>query len=125
MEFPANLKYTDTHEWVRVDGDIATVGITAFAAGELGDIVFIDIPELKKIAHGENFGSIEAVKTVSDLVAPISGVLKEINPVLEANPEIVNSDPYGEGWMVRMTIEDAAELDALFDSDKYASSIGK
>ncbi|MBI5646033.1 MAG: glycine cleavage system protein GcvH [Ignavibacteriae bacterium] len=125
MEFPVDLKYTDTHEWVKVEGDIATVGITAFAAGELGDVVFVDIPEKRRVAMGESFGSIEAVKTVSDLVAPVSGTITEINPGLEGAPESVNSDPYGEGWMVKMSIENAAELGSLLSVDDYKAKIGK
>ena len=125
MDFPANLKYTDTHEWISVDGGIATVGITEFAAGELGDVVFVDIPELKKVAIGENFGSIEAVKTVSDLVAPVSGTITELNPELEGTPEVVNSDPYGKGWMIRMSVSNAAEIDGLMDAAAYMALIGK
>ena len=125
MEFPATLKYTDTHEWISVDGDVATVGITEFAAGELGDVVFVDIPEMKAVSIGDNFGSIEAVKTVSDLVAPISGVITEVNAELEGTPEIVNADPYGKGWMIRMTIGNAAEIDGLMDAAAYTALIGK
>jgi glycine cleavage system H protein len=125
MEFPATLKYTDTHEWISVDGDVATVGITEFAAGELGDVVFVDIPELKAVAIGDNFGSIEAVKTVSDLVAPVSGTITEVNADLEGTPEIVNADPYGKGWMIRMTIGNAAEIDGLMDAAAYKALIGK
>ncbi|MBN1446428.1 MAG: glycine cleavage system protein GcvH [Bacteroidetes bacterium] len=125
MNFPENLKYTDSHEWVKVDGDVAIIGITDYAQGELGDVVFVDIPEARPVASGEAFGSIEAVKTVSDLIAPIGGTITEINPALEGNPEIVNSDPYGDGWMVKMTIENAEELDNLLDVTKYQSLIGK
>lgn len=125
MEFPATLKYTDTHEWISVDGNVATVGITEFAAGELGDVVFVDIPELKAVAIGDNFGSIEAVKTVSDLVAPVSGTITEVNADLEGTPEIVNADPYGKGWMIRMTIGNAAEIDGLMDAAAYKALIGK
>jgi glycine cleavage system H protein len=125
MQFPDDLKYTDTHEWVRVDGAVATVGITAFAAGELGDVVFVDIPELKALARGDAFGSIEAVKTVSDLIAPISGTLTEKNAELEGAPDVVNSDPYGAGWMVKMSIADASELAGLMDAAQYAALIGK
>ena len=125
MVFPEDLKYTDTHEWIKVDGAIATVGITAFAAGELGDVVFVDIPEMKAVALGDNFGSIEAVKTVSDLVAPVAGTITEVNPDLEGTPEIVNSDPYGKGWMIRMTIANPAEVDALMDAAQYKALIGK
>ena len=125
MEFPATLKYTDTHEWISVDGDVATVGITEFAAGELGDVVFVDIPEMKAVSIGDNFGSIEAVKTVSDLVAPISGVITEVNAELEGTPEIVNADPYCKGRMIRMTIANPAEVDALMDAAQYKALIGK
>jgi glycine cleavage system H protein len=125
MTFPENYKYTDTHEWVKIEGDIAIVGITEYAQGELGDVVFVDIPEMKDVASGETFGSIEAVKTVSDLVAPISGTIAEINPALEGTPEIVNSDPYGSGWMVKMTVANPSEIDSLLDAAKYAALIGK
>lgn len=125
MLFPDDLKYTDTHEWVKVEGAVAIVGITAFAAGELGDVVFVDIPELKAVTKGDSFGSIEAVKTVSDLVAPIAGTLTEKNAELDGTPEIVNSDPYGAGWMVKMSIADPAELGGLLDAAQYAALIGK
>ncbi len=125
MTFPEDLKYTDSHEWVRVEGDTATIGITEFAQGELGDVVFVDIPELKAVAAGDIFGSIEAVKTVSDLIAPLAGTITEINPDLEGAPELVNQDPYGKGWMVRMSIADAAGLGSLMDAAAYAALIGK
>ena len=125
MNFPEDLKYTDSHEWVKVDGDVVTVGITEYAAGELGDVVFVDIPEARAVATGESFGSIEAVKTVSDLIAPISGTITEINPELEGSPETVNSDPYGAGWMVRMTADNAADIDGLMDAAQYKALIGK
>ncbi len=125
MNFPEDLKYTDTHEWVKLDGDIVTVGVTEFAAGELGDVVFVDIPETREVAHGESFGSIEAVKTVSDLIAPIAGTLTEINPELEGSPEIVNSDPYGQGWMVKMSIDNTDEFNGLMDAAQYKTLIGK
>jgi glycine cleavage system H protein len=125
MNFPDDLKYTDTHEWVRVEGDIAVVGITDFAQGELGDVVYIDIPELRDVSKGETFGSIEAVKTVSDLVAPIAGTITEKNPDLEANPETVNSDSYGKGWMIKMSIADKGELNDLLDVASYKALIGK
>lgn len=125
MNFPEDLKYTDSHEWVKVDGDVAIVGITEYAAGELGDVVFVDIPELRAVSAGESFGSIEAVKTVSDLIAPIAGTITEINPELEGNPETVNADPYGKGWMVKMTIDSADELNGLMTAAQYAALIGK
>ncbi len=125
MNFPEDLKYTDTHEWVKVEGGNAIVGITEFAAGELGDVVFVDIPELLDVKQGDSFGSIEAVKTVSDLIAPISGTLTELNGDLEGSPDVVNSDPYGKGWMVKMTIADPAELDGLMDAAAYKQLIGK
>ncbi|MFA6232602.1 MAG: glycine cleavage system protein GcvH [Bacteroidota bacterium] len=125
MNFPEDLKYTDTHEWVKVDGDVVTIGVTEYAAGELGDVVFVDIPEARAVAGGESFGSIEAVKTVSDLIAPITGTLTEINPELEGSPELVNSDPYGKGWMVKMTMDSASELNELLDAEQYKTLIGK
>ncbi len=125
MEFPADCKYTDTHEWVKMDGTTATIGITAFAAGELGDVVFVDIPELRAVNRGESCGSIEAVKTVSDIIAPLSGTMIEKNEALDGTPDLVNSDPYGAGWMVKMTISDPAELDSLMDATAYAAMIGQ
>ena len=125
MQFPDNLKYTDSHEWVKIEGDVAIVGITEFAQGELGDVVFVDIPEARAVAVGESFGSIEAVKTVSDLIAPIGGTITEINPELDGSPEIVNSDPYGAGWMVKMTIDSMDEFNALLDVEQYKALIGK
>lgn len=125
MNFPENLKYTDSHEWVKVDGDVVIVGITDYAAGELGDVVFVDIPETRAVATGESFGSIEAVKTVSDLIAPIAGTITEINPELEGSPETVNADPYGAGWMVKMTADNASDIDGLMDAAQYKALIGK
>jgi glycine cleavage system H protein len=125
MLFPDDLKYTESHEWLKVDGDVAVVGITAFAAGELGDVVFVDIPELRTVAKGESFGSIEAVKTVSDLIAPIAGELKEKNAELEGAPDLVNGDPYGAGWMVKMSVSDMAEVDGLLTAAQYKALIGK
>jgi len=105
MNIPANLQYTKEHEWVSIEGNIATIGITDFAQGELGDIVYVDIPSKgKMLAAEEVFGTVEAVKTVSDLFLPLAGTITEINPLLESQPEIVNSDPYGKGWMVKMTV---------------------
>ncbi|MCB2204355.1 glycine cleavage system protein GcvH [bacterium] len=125
MNFPENLKYTDSHEWVKVEDGVATIGITEYAQGELGDVVFVDIPEARAVTAGESFGSIEAVKTVSDLIAPIAGTITEINSELEGSPEIVNSDPYGNGWMVKMSIDNEGDLDGLLDVEKYKALIGQ
>ena len=117
-----NLKYTKDHEWVRVEGDIAYVGITDFAQGELGDIVYIEIETLnEEIEMGDVFGTVEAVKTVSDLFMPISGKVLELNEKLESEPELVNSDPYGDGWMVKIKIDNISQLDELLDLDGYES----
>ena len=125
MSIPAELKYTKDHEWVRVDGNIATVGITAFAQGELGDIVYVEIEtEGEELDQEEVFGSVEAVKTVSDLFMPISGKIIEFNSALESNPEAVNSDPYGAGWMVKVEISNPSELDNLLDAAGYQAHIG-
>ena len=125
MNFPSELKYTKDHEWVRIEGDVATVGITEFAQRELGDIVYVDINTIgKTIAKEEVFGTVEAVKTVSDLFMPITAEVLEFNKALDTNPELVNSDPYGEGWMVKIAIKDAAELSALLNADAYQSIIG-
>ena len=125
MNFPTELKYTKDHEWVRIEGDVATVGITEFAQRELGDIVYVDINTIgKTIAKEEVFGTVEAVKTVSDLFMPITAEILEFNNALDTNPELVNSDPYGEGWMVKILIQDAAELTALLNADAYQSIIG-
>lgn len=125
MNIPANLKYTKDHEWVLVEGDIATVGITDFAQGELGDIVYVEVEtEGETLDHEEVFGSIEAVKTVSDLFMPISGEITEFNEDLEANPDVVNSDPYGKGWMVKIAISDASELDNLLSAEAYQELVG-
>lgn len=120
MNIPANLKYSNDHEWVKVEGNIATVGITDFAQGQLGDIVFVDIQtEGETLASGEVFGAIEAVKTVADALMPVSGKIVEVNPNLENAPESVNTDPYGEGWMIKIEISDPSEIDALLDADAY------
>jgi glycine cleavage system H protein len=120
MNIPAELKYTKDHEWVKIEGDIATVGITEFAQSELGDIVYVEIETVgETIAQEEIFGSIEAVKTVSDLFMPISGEILEFNEELDGNPELVNSDPYGAGWMVKVKISDASEVANLLDSAAY------
>ncbi len=125
MNIPAELKYTKDHEWVKVDGDIAIVGITDFAQNELGDIVFVEIEtEGETLDHEEVFGSIEAVKTVSDLFMPIGGEILEFNDALESSPESVNSDPYGDGWMVKIKISDVSEIDNLLSADGYKDLIG-
>jgi len=125
MNIPAGLKYTEDHEWIKVDGDIATVGITDFAQGELGDIVFIDVDtEGDELDKEEVFGSIEAVKTVSDMFMPISGEITEFNSGLEDKPELVNSDPYGEGWIVKIKMSNTSELENLLDADKYTEVVG-
>jgi len=125
MEFPAGLKYTKDHEWIKVEGDTALVGITDFAQRELGDIVYIDISSVgKEVAKDEVFGSVEAVKTVSDLFMPVTGTITEINPALDKSPELVNSDPYGNGWMVKLTISDASQVDGLLSADAYQTLVG-
>ena len=122
---PADLKYTEHDEWIRVEGDEAYVGITAFAAGELGDIVFVDVDtEGESLDKDEVFGSVEAVKTVSDLFLPVSGEVLEFNEALEDAPESVNDDPYGDGWMVKIKIADASELDGLMDEAAYEAMLG-
>ncbi|MFC0517169.1 glycine cleavage system protein GcvH [Mucilaginibacter angelicae] len=125
MNFPAELKYTKDHEWIKVEGNVATVGITEFAQSELGDIVYVDVTSLgKEVAKDEVFGTVEAVKTVSDLFMPVTGTVTEVNPALNNQPDLVNSDPYGEGWMVKITIADAADVDSLLSADDYKTVIG-
>lgn len=125
MNIPANLRYTKDHEWISIEGNTATIGITDFAQSELGDIVFIDIATVgKKLSAEEIFGTVEAVKTVSDLFLPVTGTITELNPALEANPELVNSDPYGEGWMIKMTVDNIADVDALLSNEAYAALVG-
>ena len=125
MEYPANLRYTKDHEWIRLEGDIATVGITDFAQGELGDIVFVDIPtQGETLAAEEVFGSVEAVKTVSDLYLPIDGEVIEVNPAIDNQPDLVNTDPYGQGWMVRVKVTSVADVEALLDADAYRKLTG-
>jgi glycine cleavage system H protein len=125
MNIPQDLKYTKDHEWVRVEGDIATIGITDFAQHELGDIVYVEIETVgENLDQEEVFGSVEAVKTVSDLFMPISGEILELNEELEANPELVNTDPYNSGWMVKVKMTNLSELDSLLDSSAYQDLIG-
>ena len=124
MNLPNNLKYTQDHEWIRVEGEVAYVGITDFAQSELGEIVFVENEkEGETIGANEVFGSIEAVKTVSDLCMPVTGEILEVNAALEDAPELVNNDPYGEGWMIKIAVKDAAELDGLMDAEAYAAFI--
>jgi len=124
MNFPAELKYTKDHEWIRVEGDEAVVGITDFAQRELGDIVFVDINTVgEEIAANEVFGTIEAVKTVSDLFLPVSATILSVNEAIDASPELVNSDPYGEGWIVRIKLNNTADVDALLSADQYKEEI--
>ena len=126
MNIPIDLKYTKEHEWVKIDDDIITLGITDHAQSELGDIIFIEFPELNQlISKDEPFGTIEAVKTVADLFAPVTGKVLEINKILEDNPELVNSDTYGDGWIVKITCTDDSELDDLLDSEKYKEMINQ
>lgn len=124
MNTPENLKYTREHEWIRVEGDVAYVGITDYAQSELGEIVFVDVDTVgETVAQGEVFGSVEAVKTVSDLNMPTTGEVLEFNENLNDHPELVNNDPYGEGWMVKVSVADAAELDSLLDAAAYQALI--
>lgn len=125
MNIPADLKYTKDHEWLRVEGDTATVGITDFAQGELGDIVFVDIKSEDQSLDSEAvFGTVEAVKTVSDLFMPVSGTITEVNPALASDAAVVNSDPYGAGWMVRVKLSDPAQVDGLLSADAYKELVG-
>ncbi|MFA7616048.1 MAG: glycine cleavage system protein GcvH [Moheibacter sp.] len=126
MDTPQNLKYSNDHEWVKVDGNSAYIGITDFAQDQLGDIVYVDISaqEGDEVAKGDIFGSIEAVKTVSDLFMPVSGTITEVNELLEGEPEKVNSDPYGDGWIIKIEIKDSSELDGLLDADGYKEVTG-
>ncbi len=125
MNYPENLRYTKDHEWIKLEGNVATIGITEFAQHELGDIVYIDISTKgKALAAEEVFGTVEAVKTVSDLFLPAAGTITEINPALEAQPELVNSDPYGAGWMVKMTVDNPADIEKLLSAEAYANLVG-
>ena len=126
MKFPENLKYSKDHEWILVDGDTATVGISDFAQSELGEIIFVDVEtEGETLDKGEVFGSVEAVKTVSDLNIPVTGEVLEFNEKLEDEPELVNNDPYGDGWIIKVSVEDAADLDDLLDAAGYKEFIEK
>ena len=126
MTFPDNLKYTKDHEWIRVEGSNGVVGITDYAQSELGDVVFVELPQTgKTVKQGDSFGTIEAVKAVSDLYAPVSGEIVELNPDLEKSPELVNKQPYGKGWMVKIKLKDAGDLESLLDVKKYRELIGK
>jgi len=125
MSFPVELKYTKDHEWVRVEGNEAYIGITEFAQRELGDIVYVDISSVgEEVSSAQVFGTVEAVKTVSDLFMPVSGTITETNPLLDGQPELVNTDPYGDGWMVKITLANAADVDKLLSAEEYAAIIG-
>jgi glycine cleavage system H protein len=125
MNFPAELKYTKDHEWIRVEGSDAYIGITEFAQRELGDIVYVDITSKGKEVNREDvFGTVEAVKTVSDLFMPLTGTINETNPALDSQPELVNTDPYGQGWMVKISIKDASQIDSLLSAEAYQSLVG-
>ncbi len=126
MNFPNNLKYTKEHEWIKIDGEIATVGITEYAQGELGDIVYLDLPKIgQKVNHGSTFGTIEAVKAVSDLYSPVEGEVVEVNLNLNSSPELVNKFPYEDGWMIKIKISATSNLADLLDSDSYKLLTGK
>jgi len=125
MNFPDTIRYTKDHEWIRLEGDEAVIGITDFAQHELGDIVYVEIETVgQELNSGDIFGTVEAVKTVSDLYLPVSGSITEVNPQLNANPELVNTDPYGEGWMVKMKVANVADVDGLMDAAAYQSLVG-
>ena len=125
MSYPANLRYTKEHEWISLEGNVATIGITAFAQSELGDIVFVDVPTIGKSLNAQDvFGSVEAVKTVSDLFIPVAGTVTEINFVLEKQPELVNTDPYGAGWMVKVTVNNPADVEGLLSAADYEALVG-
>lgn len=124
MNFPQNLRYTKDHEWISVDGDVATIGITDFAQHELGDIVYVDIASRDKKLNAETvFGTVEAVKTVSDLFLPVAGTITEVNPLLDSEPEKVNSDPYGDGWMIKMKMDNPGDVDQLMDAGAYKAMV--
>jgi glycine cleavage system H protein len=124
--YPKDLKYAQTHEWVKVDKDIATVGITDFATKQLTDLVYVELPSVEgKVTRGSSFGAVESVKAVSDLCSPVSGKIIKVNEKLSMQPEIINQDPYGEGWMIKVKIEDLSELDTLMDSEEYEELVKK
>jgi glycine cleavage system H protein len=124
MNIPAQLRYTKEHEWIRLEGNVATIGITDYAQRELGDIVFVEVDTIgSTLESGAVFGTVEAVKTVSDLFLPVSGTITELNPALSGAPELVNSDPYGEGWMIKMTVNDPAHVEALLDAAGYEALV--
>lgn len=124
MDFPANLRYTKEHEWIKLDGDTATIGITDYAQRELGDIVYVEVESIGKSLHaGDVFGSVEAVKTVSDLYLPVAGTINELNPKLGSQPELVNTDPYGEGWMIKMTVSNPSDINSLMDASAYQAMV--
>jgi glycine cleavage system H protein len=126
MNFPSNLRYTKDHEWILLDGDTATIGITEFAQRELGDIVFVDVSTVgKTLGADEIFGTVEAVKTVSDLFLPVASTINEVNPELDASPELVNQDPYGEGWMIKVTVKNPADVEGLLDATAYQQLVGE
>ncbi len=126
MNFPEGLKYTEDHEWIKIDGNIGTIGVTDHAQSELGDVVYVDIDEdLASIEQGSEFGTIEAVKTVADLLAPVSGKVIEVNTGINDNPEIVNSDPYGKAWMIKVELSDLSQLSSLMDVDAYKAHVGQ
>ena len=126
MEFPEGLKYSKEHEWVLVEGQTATIGITEFAQEELGDIVFVELPEVgEKVVKDDPFGAVESVKAVSDVYAPVSGAVLEVNDVLPDNPETINDDPYGDGWLIRVELSDADDLKDLMDADEYAEYVAQ
>jgi len=125
MNFPEGLKYTDDHEWIKVEGNTATIGITEHAASELGDVVYLDIEADGDVSKGDTLGTIEAVKTVADLFSPVSGKVIEINESINDNPEVVNDSPYNDGWMLKIELSDSSELEELLDVDKYKDIIGQ
>jgi glycine cleavage system H protein len=125
MNIPSELKYTKDHEWIRIEGDVATVGVTDFAQSELGDIVYVEIETKgQQLAQEEVFGTVEAVKTVSDLFMPVSGEITEVNSALESAPESVNTDPYGDGWMIKIRLSNTSEIDGLLSADQYKDLVG-